>query len=178
VVGLPDSARDELLAKLPLKAGDVPTADLLNRTSAAVKAFDEHLGLQLAGTGSQGMQIRIVTPGTPQPAIQQVAATTATAEDPQRPRVSAKVVNRVAPQYPPLAKQARIAGAVTLEAVISKEGRVQNVTAINGHPLLVQAAIEAVRQWEFEPTLLNGSPAEVKTQITVNFQLPDQTAAK
>jgi protein TonB len=55
---------------------------------------------------------------------------------------------------------------------------VQNVTAINGHPLLVQAAIDAVRQWEFEPTLLNGSPAEVKTQITVNFQLPDQTAAK
>jgi protein TonB len=68
-----------------------------------------------------------------------------------------------------LAKQARIQGVVLLEAVISKDGAIDNLRVISGHPLLTQAAIDAVKQWRYKPTLLNGEPVEVVTTITVNF---------
>jgi protein TonB len=75
------------------------------------------------------------------------------------------------PVYPPLAKQARISGTVMLAAHISTDGHIQNLRVISGHPMLVQAAIEAVRQWVYRPTLLNGQPVEVLTDIQVNFAL-------
>jgi protein TonB len=73
--------------------------------------------------------------------------------------------------YPPLAKQARIQGVVVLEAIINKQGSVENLRVINGHPLLIQSALDAVKQWKYKPTLLNGEPVEVVTQVTVNFNL-------
>jgi protein TonB len=73
--------------------------------------------------------------------------------------------------YPPLARQARISGVVKFNAVIAKDGTIQNLTMISGHPLLVQAATEAVRQWVYQPTQLNGEPVEVITTIDVNFTL-------
>ena len=75
------------------------------------------------------------------------------------------------PPYPPLVKQARIQGTVVLEAVISKQGSVENLRVISGHPLLIQAALDAVKQWKYKPTLLNGEPVEVVTTVTVNFNL-------
>ena len=75
------------------------------------------------------------------------------------------------PVYPPLAKQARIAGTVHLAAVIGADGRILNLRAMDGHPLLVGAAIAAVKQWVYRPTLLNGNPVEVITEITVTFTL-------
>jgi protein TonB len=95
---------------------------------------------------------------------------------PQRIRVGgnvqqAKLIKQPRPVYPPLAKQARISGVVHLNAVIAKDGTIQNLTLISGHPLLVQAAMDAVRQWVYAPTLLNGEPVEVVTQIDVNFTL-------
>jgi periplasmic protein TonB len=95
---------------------------------------------------------------------------------PQRIRVGgnvqqAKLVRQPKPVYPPLAKQARISGTVKLEAVIAKDGTIQNLKVIAGHPLLVPAAMEAVKQWVYAPTLLNGEPVEVVTQIDVNFTL-------
>ncbi len=75
------------------------------------------------------------------------------------------------PVYPPLAKQARIQGTVKFTAIIGRDGTIQNLTLISGHPLLVQAATEAVKQWRYKPTLLNGEPVEVVTQIDVNFTL-------
>jgi protein TonB len=77
----------------------------------------------------------------------------------------------VTPSYPPLARQARVSGTVRFNAKISKEGRIEDLTLISGHPLLVQAATEAVRQWVYKPTLLNGEPVEVLTTIDVNFTL-------
>lgn len=71
--------------------------------------------------------------------------------------------------YPPLAKQARIQGVVVLEAVIGKDGKIQNLRVITGHPLLIKAAQDAVSQWEYKPTMLNGEPVEVVTTVTVNF---------
>jgi protein TonB len=95
---------------------------------------------------------------------------------PTRVRVSQGVtsgllIRRIQPTYPPLAKQARIAGAVVLQAEISKDGSIQNLHVISGHPMLVPSAIEAVKQWKYKPYILNGEPVEVETTITVNFTL-------
>ncbi|MGA7576218.1 MAG: TonB family protein [Terriglobales bacterium] len=95
---------------------------------------------------------------------------------PQRVRVSSGVstgllIKKVTPNYPPLAKQARIQGTVILQAEISKEGTIQNLQLISGHPMLAPAAIEAVKQWRYKPYLLNGEPVAVETQVQVNFSL-------
>jgi TonB family protein len=73
--------------------------------------------------------------------------------------------------YPPLAKAARVQGIVKFHAILSKDGHVQQLNLINGHPLLVQAALDAVKQWVYRPTLIEGVPAEVETQIDVKFVL-------
>jgi protein TonB len=83
----------------------------------------------------------------------------------------AKLIYAPKPVYPPLAKQARIQGVVRLQAVIGVDGTIQNLQVLSGHPLLIPAALEAVRQWRYQPTLLNGEPVEVITQIDVNFTL-------
>jgi len=95
---------------------------------------------------------------------------------PQRVRVSQGVtqgllIRKIQPAYPPLARQARIQGSVLLQAEISKDGTIQNLRLISGHPMLAPAAIEAVKQWRYKPYILNGEPVEVETQITVNFTL-------
>jgi protein TonB len=95
---------------------------------------------------------------------------------PQRIRVGgnvqqAKLLNQPKPVYPPLAKQARIQGTVRFNAIIGRDGAIANLTVVSGHPLLVPSALEAVRQWKYQPTLLNGEPVEVVTQIDVNFTL-------
>jgi protein TonB len=84
---------------------------------------------------------------------------------------AANLTRQVKPVYPALAKQARIQGTVELSAIIGKDGRVQDLKVVRGHPLLVPAAIQAVRDWEYRPTLLNGEPVEVATTIDVNFTL-------
>jgi protein TonB len=95
---------------------------------------------------------------------------------PTRVRVSQGVsqgllIKRVTPNYPSLAKQARIQGQVVLQAEISKEGTIQNLQLISGHAMLAPAAIEAVKQWRYKPYLLNGEPVAVETQVIVNFSL-------
>jgi protein TonB len=95
---------------------------------------------------------------------------------PQRVRVSQGVtqgllLRKVQPAYPPLARQARIQGSVLLQAEISKDGSIENLHLISGHPMLAPAAIEAVKQWKYRPYILNGEPVEVDTQITVIFSL-------
>jgi protein TonB len=95
---------------------------------------------------------------------------------PQRVRVSqgvtqGLVIHRVNPTYPQLARQARIQGPVVLQAEISKDGTIQNLRLISGHPMLAPAAIEAIKQWRYKPYILNGEPVEVETTITFNFTL-------
>lgn len=81
------------------------------------------------------------------------------------------MLRRVNPVYPPLAKSARIQGTVALSAIIGKDGRIAELTVVSGHPMLIQAALGAVQQWQYKPTLLNGTPVEVATQINVVFTL-------
>jgi protein TonB len=84
---------------------------------------------------------------------------------------AARIISRIQPVYPPLARQTRISGTVRLHAIIAKDGTVQQLEVLSGHPLLVQAALDAVRQWRYQPTLLNGEPVEVDTTVDVIFSL-------
>jgi len=86
---------------------------------------------------------------------------------------SARLIFQPKPEYPPLAKMARIQGVVRLDAIISKDGTIQDLKAISGHPLLLKSAMEAVQRWRYQPTLLNGEAVEVATEIDVNFTLSE-----
>jgi periplasmic protein TonB len=81
------------------------------------------------------------------------------------------LLHRVQPDYPTLARQVRVQGQVVLRAIISREGTIENLQVLSGHPMLIPAAVNAVRQWRYRPYVLNGEPVEVETQVTVNFVL-------
>jgi protein TonB len=83
----------------------------------------------------------------------------------------ARILQRPLPVYPVLAKQARISGTVQLVGTIGKDGRIEQLQVIGGHPLLVKAALDAVRRWVYRPTLLNNEPVEVIAPIEVHFKL-------
>lgn len=85
--------------------------------------------------------------------------------------IEGNLIHRVNPEYPTLARQARIQGTVVLRAVIDREGRIKDLQVLSGHPMLVKAAIDAVSQWRYRPHYLNEQPVEVETQVTVNFTL-------
>ena len=82
-----------------------------------------------------------------------------------------KKLKHVAPVYPPIARSARVQGQVVLECTISPQGRVTDVRLVRGIPLLDASAIEAVKQWVYTPTLLNGVPVPVIMTVTVNFRI-------
>ena len=81
------------------------------------------------------------------------------------------LISQVQPVYPAMAQRARVQGTVVLSAVISQDGRIENLRVLSGHPWLVKAAMDAVQQWRYRPYLLTGQPVEVETQVTVNFML-------
>jgi len=119
-----------------------------------------------------GMISNIPVAAPPPPPPVKAAAPAA----PQRIRVGgnvqeARLSKKIVPTYPPLARSARIAGVVRFNAVIGTDGHIQNLQLVTGHPLLVPSAQAAVSQWVYQPTLLNGEPVEVMTQIDVNFTL-------
>jgi len=124
-----------------------------------------------AGPGDLG-----IFGAVPAPALPPVVKAASAPLTPQRIRVGgivqqANLIRKVQPVYPTLAKQARIQGAVHFTAIIGKDGAIQKLQLINGHPLLVEAARRAVSQWQYKATLLNGEPVEVVTEIDVNFAL-------
>jgi protein TonB len=94
---------------------------------------------------------------------------------PHHPPVSrmmeGNLILRVQPAYPSLARQVRVQGLVVLRAVISRDGAIENLQVLSGHSMLVQAAVDAVRQWRYRPYVLNGEPVEVETEVKVNFIL-------
>jgi protein TonB len=95
---------------------------------------------------------------------------------PQKLRVSSGVaegnlLRKIEPQYPPMAKVAHIQGDVLLAATISKSGVIENLHVVSGHPILAQAAMDAVKQWKYKPYLLNGEPVEVETTVKVTFHM-------
>ena len=139
------------------------------------------IGSPGAGGGGGGALIRDILGGVPRPAEPvRAPASNGPAAAPERtiPRYiqgglvkPAVLVHRVDPPYPPLAKAAHISGDVLLEGVIGVNGRMIELRIVSGHPLLVKAAYDAVRQWIYRPTTLNGDAVEVIAPITVSFRL-------
>ena len=134
----------------------------------------------LTGGGTEGVLGGMDLPGVGRPPV--IAAAPPIEKKKEPPQVAkpvriggdvmeAKLIKRVMPAYPPLARQARIAGTVRLEGVIARDGRVVNLQVHSGHPLLIAAAVDAVRQWVYRPTLFNGEPVEVIAPIQVHFTL-------
>jgi TonB family protein len=181
VYGLSDQARAELLVSLPVHEGDTLTPEATSKISAAVRQFDEHLSVQIRSMGAGEVEIAVVAPGATVPfrASAAVAATVTAGGSISPANGSPPVlVRQVQPLYPPLAMQARIGGMVKMNATIGRDGTVQDVTVVSGQPVLAQAAKDAVRQWIYQPTLLNGQPVEVSTQINLNFTLPSEAPAQ
>ena len=104
------------------------------------------------------------------------APTPAPATTPSQIRVggevqAAKLLHEVTPAYPPIARQARVSGVVHLSATIAPNGSVEDLHVLSGNPLLVDAAVNAVKQWTYKPTYLNGQPVQVLTDVDVKFTL-------
>ncbi|SRR5258708_4919460 len=128
------------------------------------------LGVMFAGVALEAQQSK----GEPGPAGEQ--ANTTAPPQPARLRLSAGAAagllrKRVAPEYPPKARSNRIQGMVLLNATISKEGDVIELSVVSGDPSLAEAAIKAIKKWKYKPYLLQGQPVEVETTIQMNFTL-------
>lgn len=172
VTGLSDAARDRLLAALPVHVGDEWRAGMMPGVVEAAHAVDSHLVVDAQTmTGSTTLRIR----PSDSPAVVAPAPSSASANAVRvSPGVVAgNIINQVRPIYPPLAKMARVQGTVMLDAVIGTDGSIENLTVVSGPPLLLPAALDAVKQWKYRPYLLNGVPTEVATSIDVNFSLSD-----
>jgi TonB family protein len=188
VMGVSDTVRQDLMSRLGVHIGDTLAADSYARISAIVHEFDEHMSVsQGFNSSTDEASITIFAAGG-QVSVGSAVVNSATGAPSQVPTKSAdgtkritiggnvqqaKLVSQPTPIYPPLAKQARIQGVVHLQTVIAKDGTVADLQVISGHPLLVPAALDAVRNWVYQQTLLNGEPVEVMTQIDVNFTLSD-----
>jgi protein TonB len=136
------------------------------------------LGLGIGGGGATNMIGTFIPnfvagPPPPRPTVEphkQPSAPTPVGGDVQM----AKLLRKVTPRYPPIAIAARISGIVRLIGTIGKDGTIQNLQLVSGHPMLARAALEAVQQWIYKPTLLNGNPVEVIAPIEVRFTLGQQ----
>jgi len=200
VSSLPDELRSQLQQKLASYQGQGFSNQLVRQIEREVRDIDKHLvfkwstapevengqrtyslrlsldtGHTVGGgiSGTSGGVIGGVIGAGPVTAPPSPALADST---PGRIRVGGnvqqtKLIDKTRPLYPPEAKQARIQGVVRLDAIIAKDGTIANLTVESGHPLLVPAALEAVKHWVYQTTLLNGEPVEVATVIDVNFTL-------
>lgn len=124
------------------------------------------------GTGFFSNAIAVAPPPPPPPPKAVAPPPTVPAQITVGGEVQAgRILQQTQPVYPALARQGRIQGNVQLKAIISADGKIKTLTVVSGHPLLVDAALDAVRHWTYQPTLLNGVPVEVKTEILVRFEL-------
>jgi TonB family protein len=182
VAGLSEEAQRELLAQLPFHEGDTMSSADLAKLTSAVRSFDSHLMVSL-GDFPSGLDIRIrpqtssaVPGGVVSPFSGTAPLPGVSVAPPAAIRVGgnvqqANLITQIRPVYPPEAKAARVQGRVRFEATIGPDGHVQNLKVLSGPPLLVDSALEAVKQWVYKPTLLNGQPVTVLTVVDVNYTL-------
>jgi protein TonB len=166
-----DAGRLTAPKEIPKAVAIIQEDTLPPSTASAVVGVPGGIPGGVAGGVLGGIGAAPPPPPPPPPPVKEVKPAT-----PSRIRVGgnvqgAKLIKKPTPSYPPLAKQARIQGTVKFTAIIGKDGTIQNLTLVSGHPLLVQSAQDAVKQWVYQPTLLNGEPVEVVTEIDVNFTL-------
>lgn len=198
---LPEELRTAVANALPVREGDSLGPQDMARVNEAIKQVDSHLtaGMNFSGDQKTSLVVWVlpqgvrggvvagirggisggVPGGTVMPPPPPPAPLATEGSAPPRIRVGGNVqaqnlIEKVTPVYPPLARQAHIQGTVQLQAVIGKDGHITDLQVISGHPLLVPPSLEAVKQWVYRPTLLNGNPVDVITQIDVNFTLAEQ----
>jgi TonB family protein len=174
VEGLTQPARDQLLQRLPVHEGDTLDGDTLRAVMASARAFDDHLRVVLNMPDDNSGNLRISL--APADETRRGGIIIPDAPAPARIRVGgnvqqAKLLAKVNPAYPAEAKAQGIEGVVRLQAILGKDGKVEQLTVLEGPPVLAAAALEAVRQWQYQTTLLNGDPVEVVTEIDCNFTL-------
>jgi len=160
---VPPEIKQKLESRIALHLGDRITQTALNELMATLSEVDEHLRAGVFPNKEKtGSAIKIWLDNG--------------SEAPKRIKVggnvqAANIMQKVNPVYPPEAKAERIQGLVRFTVIVGKDGTVQNITLESGDPVLAQAAREAVQKWVYKPTLLNGDPVEVVTQVDVNFTL-------
>ena len=180
VAGVSPELEQQVRQKLGFTAGQTVNKTLAE-ILASVREVDQHLVVLMNRRPNDELWLNISLAGTAAPggltAVRIGAAPAVAAQVPSgTPRVatsimSSRVVTKVAPVYPPIAKQARIQGVVKLDAVIGADGRVQSVQVLEGPAVLIQAAVDAVQQWVYTPTQMNGQATAVVTTVEVNFTL-------
>lgn len=158
VTGLSEWASDEILAILPVRAGDPFNAEALIQVTDAAHLFDPHLTVR---TGGRRPDVNVINIR-----LRQSGASGDPNDEPTDILLSAEK-----PTYPPLAKLARQQGVVKLQATVGRAGEVKEVQSLSGPPLLIPAAKQAIQSWVYRPTVLNGTPVETVTIIEVNFTL-------
>jgi protein TonB len=137
--------------------------EIIKEAAPDVSIGQANVGV-VGGTGPLGGVGPVIAPPPPKPVT------------PARIRVggnvqAASLVRKVQPVYPQIARTAHVSGTVVLHAIIAKDGTIQELQYVTGPPLLMRAAMDAVREWRYKPTLLNGEPVEVDTTISVVFSL-------
>jgi protein TonB len=164
----PSVATSNLMGRTLMMPTQIP-GTIAHLNGADVPAAPELVGGSTGPPGARNFVLDGLGPGlnpmpllAPPPVVRQVRVSH---------MMEGNLIHRVQPDYPQLARQARIQGIVVLRAIINRDGRIENLQVVSGHPMLVPAAIEAVRQWRYRPYLLNDQPVEVETQVTVNFTL-------
>jgi len=161
ILRMPESLKQKLESRITIREGDRLTPAAIGDLLTAANDVDEHFNVNVEGAVVIISLPEMVAPMTP-----------------TKIRVggnvqSANLIRKVTPVYPPLAKQARIQGVVRFTVTIGKDGTVQEVQLVSGHPLLVSPAQDAVWQWQYKPTLLNGQPVDVVTTVDVNYTLTE-----
>ncbi len=160
--GVPPELQQKVREHLPVREGDQVSQDTISRTLAGVRDVDEHLTATTSPTpgNASGLTLSVVL----EPYVPQAIRVGGNVQ-------AANLIRKITPNYPPEAKAAHIEGKVRFTATIGQDGSITKLEVVSGDPTLVPAAQEAVKQWVYKPTLVNGQPVEVITQIDVNFTL-------
>lgn len=179
--------RDQILDLLQTGVGSNVLAKLVATRGIDFEPFDEYLHVYEIARAQESVLSALRQAGRPNPGAATATIVlpkgegerpTAGGTTPKRIRVpgekaAAKLTFQPQPQYPPLAKMARIQGTVRLEAIIGQDGAIEELKVLGGHPLLVKSAMDAVSTWRYQPALVKGRPVEVETEIDVNYMLQD-----
>lgn len=172
IAGLSDSARIELLSRLPVRVGGEWSAESLAAVRAAVKEFDAHLTVGLARTGSGDLFLNIALAATGANSNPDGVYTAGNGVSPPA------VLTKADPEYSEEARAAKYSGSVMLQVVVGTDGKADVIDVIRSVGMgLDEKAVEAVQKWTFRPGVLNGVPVPVRALIEVNFRLLDKPPA-
>ena len=185
ITGVSEEVAQMVRDRLRVRVGDPTSPETIGLVTAEIRQIDAHSRVSVtlgadAPPFSAGATLRIAISSIAFP-LGPDSVTYEPLPDPTGkcimldPKVAAaNMATKVNATYPPLARQARIQGVVQLMATVGTDGRILNLQVLSGHPLLVPAALKAVKQWVFKPTLVNGNAVEVNTPVSINFKLTGQ----